>query len=75
MARFENVLYFVDSESSAADPMRLAVARARSLGARLTFASVIAPNRSSILSDRPAAKRLEQLSIKSETERLEQLRR
>jgi hypothetical protein len=43
MARFENVLYFVDSESSAADPMRLAVARARSLGARSTFASVIAP--------------------------------
>ena len=73
MARFENVLYFVDSESSATDPMRIAVARARSLGARLTFASVIAPNNSSLLSDRLAPKRLEQVCIEAEMERLEQL--
>ena len=73
MLRFDKVLYFVDSESSATDPMRLAVARAPSLGARLTFASVVTPNNSSLLSDRRASKRLEQLCIEAETERLEQL--
>ncbi len=51
MARPENVLYFVDGESSASDRMRLAVLRARSLGARLTFASVIPANNSSFLGD------------------------
>lgn len=73
MARFENVLYFVDSESAATDPMGLAVARARSLGARLTFASVIAPNSSSLPSGRLAPERLEQWAIEAEEERLEQL--
>ena len=73
MARFENVLYFVDSESSATDAMGLAVARARSLGARLTFASVIAPNNSSLPSGHLAPERLEQLAIEAEEERLEKL--
>lgn len=73
MARFETVLYFVDSENSTSEQMKLAVARARSLGARLTFASVIAPNDSSLLGERLAPRRLEQLSIDAETERLEQL--
>jgi universal stress protein E len=73
MTRFENILYFVDSESSATGPVRLAVARARSLGARLTFASVIPPNNSTFLSDRLTAERLEQLYIEEERDRLEQL--
>ena len=73
MARFENILYFVDSESPAADPMELAVARARSLGARLTFASVIAPNESSLLGGLFSPKRLEELAVEAEAERLEKL--
>ena len=73
MARYESLLYFVDSEDSATDPMRLAVARARGLGARLTFASVIPPVDVLLLGDRLTPKRLEQLSIEAETERLEQL--
>ena len=73
MARFEKVLYFVDTESTATDPIRLAVARAGSIGAHLTLASVVAPAESSILGDRLEADRLEQLSVEAEQERLEQL--
>lgn len=73
MTRFENILYFVDGESAAPGPVSLAVARARSLGARLTFASVIAPNKSTSLRDRLTKERLEQLCIEEETDRLQQL--
>ena len=73
MARLENVLYFVDGESSSSDRIRLAVLRARSLGARLTFASVIPANNSSFLGDILAPERFEELAIEAETERLEQL--
>jgi nucleotide-binding universal stress UspA family protein len=73
MTRFENILYFVDRESPATGPVRLAVARARALGARLTFASVIPPNNSTFLRDRLTTERLEQLYIEDETDRLEQL--
>ena len=73
MTRFENVLYFVDSESPATGPVSLAVARARSIGARLTFASVIPPNNSTFLIDRLTKERLEQLYFEKETDRLAQL--
>jgi universal stress protein E len=73
MARYESLLYFVDRENSVSGPMLLALARARGLGARLTFASVIPRVDASPLGDRLTPKRLEQLSIEAETERLEQL--
>ena len=73
MTRFENILYFVDSESSVTDPVRLAVTRARLMGARLTFASVIPPNNSTCLSDRITKERLEQLYIEEEMDRLDQI--
>jgi len=73
MARFENILYFVDSESPAADTLGLAVARARSLGARLTFASVIAPNDSSLVGGLLSPTRLEELALEAKAERLEEL--
>jgi len=73
MAGFEKVLYLVDGEDSTTDAMRLAVARARSLGAEVTFASVVAPYRSSLLGGSIAPERLEQLCVESEAERLEQL--
>lgn len=73
MARFENILYFVDSESSVTVPVRLAVTRARLMGARLTFASVIPPNNSTFLSGHLTKERLEQLYIEEERDRLEQL--
>ena len=73
MTRFENILYFVDGESPATGPVRIAVARARALGARLTFVSVIPPNNSTCLSDRITKERLEQLYIEEETDRLDQL--
>ncbi len=73
MARFENVLYFVDSETSVSDQMETAVLRVRTLGSRLTFASVIPSNKTPLLSDRFGPKGLEELAIEEEAERLEEI--
>ena len=71
MARFEDILYFVDCETSASDPMESAVLRARTLGSRLTFASVIPPYKMPLLGGRFGPKELEQLAIEEEVERLD----
>jgi nucleotide-binding universal stress UspA family protein len=73
MAGYEKVLYFVDEEDTSSDTMRLAIPRARSLGAAVTFASVLPPPRSALLGGRIAPEKLEQLCTESETERLAQL--
>jgi nucleotide-binding universal stress UspA family protein len=73
MVPIKNVLFFIEGETSATDAMRLAVARARSLDARLTFASVVAPSEPSLLGGRLSPKQLEQWSVEAEEERLGQL--
>ena len=58
MAGFGKVLYFIDEEDETSDAMRLAIARAPSLGAALTFVSVVAPCGTRLLGGRIPAKRL-----------------
>jgi universal stress protein E len=70
MSGYEKVLFFVDEEETTSNAMGLAIPRARSLGAAVTFASVVPPSRSSILGGGIAQEKLEQLCTESEAERL-----
>ncbi len=73
MARFKEILYFVDGETSASEQMHTAILRAQTLGARLTFVSVIRANKVPLLRDRFGPKGLEQLAIEEEAERLDEI--
>jgi universal stress protein E len=73
MTRFEDILYFVDGETSASEEMQTVILRAQTLGARVTFASVIPANKVPILGDRFGPKGLEQLVLDEEAERLEEI--
>jgi universal stress protein E len=73
MTVFEKVLYFVDVEQTTTDAMKIAIPRAQSIGAALTFASVLPAPRSALVKGCPDKDKLGQLCLESETERLEQL--
>jgi universal stress protein E len=73
MTGYEQVLYVVDSEQSTSQGMRMAIPRARAIGAAVTFASILPAPRPTLVPGQLSLDRLSELCTESEAQRLDLL--